>query len=65
MIWGIIWIVSIIYVITRMIGSNKKKSLDGVIGNTPGFDAIIFVWGAPFFALVDLGARWISHMKHK
>lgn len=65
MIWGIIWIVSIIYVITRMIESNKKKSLDGVIGNTPGFDAIVFVWGAPFFALVDLGARWINHMRHK
>jgi hypothetical protein len=65
MIIGIIWVISIVYVIARMLKSNNKKSLDGVIGNTPGFDAVIFIWGAPFFALIDLGARWITYMKEK
>ncbi|MEI6297065.1 MAG: hypothetical protein WCO84_05490 [bacterium] len=65
MIWLMIWLLSIVYVIYKMIGSNDKKSLDGVIGNTPGFDAIIFIWGAPFFMLVDLAARWITYIKSK
>jgi hypothetical protein len=65
MIWVIVWLVSITYIIYRMIGSNDKKSLDGVIGNTPGFDSIIFIWGAPFFTLVDLLARWITYIKSK
>ena len=65
MILLLIWLVSITYVIHRMIGSNDKKSLDGVIGNTPGFDAIIFIWAAPFFMVVDLTARWVTYIKSK
>ncbi len=65
MIWLIFWLASIAYVIHRMIGSNDRKSLDGVIGITPGFDAIIFIWAAPFFMLVDLAARWITYIKSK
>lgn len=65
MIWSIIWVVSVVYVIIRLIISNTNKSHDGVTGNTPAFDAIIFICGAPFFALVDLAARWFTLIRNK
>ena len=65
MILGTIWIISSIYIIYKMIKSNERKSLDGVHGTTPGFDAIVFICGAPFFALVDLGLSWFSYIKYK
>jgi hypothetical protein len=64
MIWWIIWIVSAIYCFVRLFKGYKKRSLDGVIGVTPGFDALIFLAGAPLFAIIDLGITWYNRV-HK
>ncbi len=58
MIIGIIWVISAIYCLVRLYKGYGNRSLDGVIGVTPGFDTIVFVIGAPFFASVDLAIRW-------
>lgn len=52
--WGLVWVVSIIYNYIHLIPAYEKHSLDGVIGNTPGFDAVVFTVGAPLFASADL-----------
>ncbi len=58
MIYWIVWIVSAIYCLVRLFKSYNKRSLDGVIGVTPAFDTIVFIVGAPLFAVVDLAIRW-------
>lgn len=56
---GLAYLISVPYVIWRMIKRYSKTSLDGVIGTTPGFDTIIFVGAAPFWMVVDLIITWV------
>jgi hypothetical protein len=63
MVYWIIWIVCAIYCFVRLFKSYEKKSLDGVIGVTPGFDTLVFLAGAPLFTVVDLGIRWYNYVK--
>lgn len=51
---GLAYLISIPYVIWRMITRYNKTSLDGIIGTTPGFDTVIYVGAAPFWAVLDL-----------
>ena len=66
---GISYLISVPYVIWKLIKRNKKTSLDGVIGITPGFDGLVFIGTAPFWMLADLIATWvilfIEHRKSK
>lgn len=56
---GLSYLISVPYVIWRIIKRYNKTSLDGVIGTTPGFDGIIFICGAPFWMIVDLIISWV------
>ena len=58
-IW-LIWIISIAYCIYRMSIRYSKSSLDGITGNTPGFDMLWIIIFAPFLALIDLGITWYN-----
>lgn len=58
-ILGICYLISVPYVIWRMIKRYSKTSIDGVTGMTPGFDSLIFVSTAPFWMVVDLIATWV------
>jgi hypothetical protein len=51
---GISYLITVPYVIWRLIKRYDKTSLDGVIGPTPGFDGIMFILGAPFWTVIDL-----------
>lgn len=55
---GICYLISIPYVIWRIIKRYEKTSFDGVIGATPGFDFTIFITFAPFWMAADLIATW-------
>ena len=57
LIW-IIWIVSIAYCLHKIYSNTGKRSLDGVIGNTPAFDVFAVLVFAPLFAVIDLGVTW-------
>lgn len=56
---GLAYLISVPYVIWRIIKRYSKTSLDGVIGTTPGFDSVIFIAAAPFWMVVDLVITWV------
>jgi len=51
---GIAYLISVPYVLWRMITRYGNSSLDGVIGTTPGFDALIYVGVAPAWMVLDI-----------
>ena len=58
-----IHIISIIYCFYRLAKRYQKIENPGMIGVTPGFDAVMVVFVAPFLALVDIALTWIRLYK--
>jgi len=62
MFW-IIYLLCAVYCFIKLQKSYKKRSLDGVIGVSPGLDAIMIIILSPVLAIIDVSLTWIRLYK--
>ena len=62
MFW-IIYLLCAFYCIVKLQKSYKNRSLDGVIGISPGLDIIMVVILSPVLAIIDVSLTWIRLYK--
>jgi len=55
----LIWILSVVYCIWKLIKGYKRNSMDGVTGVTSGLETIMILIFAPLFMAVDLVVTWV------
>jgi hypothetical protein len=63
MLLGIIYVISSVYCLWRMLKRYNKSSLDGIIGISPAFDTFVIIMFAPLLMVVDLIITWIQWKK--
>ena len=65
MTFALIYIVSIIYCLYKLVQRASDKSMGGGIGETPALDTLMVLVLAPFLAFVDLLISVINFIKRK
>lgn len=58
-----LWILSAIYCLYKLFKRSKLTSLDGVIGYSPGLEAIMVIFLGPLLAIIDISLTWIKIYK--
>lgn len=62
MFW-IFYLLCATYCIIKLQKTYKNRSLDGVIGVSPGLDAIMVVMLSPVLAVIDISLTWLRLYK--
>ena len=62
MFW-IFYLLCATYCIIKLQKTYKNRSLDGVIGVSPGLDTIMVVMLSPILAVIDISLTWIRIYK--
>jgi len=65
MIFTLIYMVSIIYCLTKLAKRANDRSLGGGIGETPGLDTLMVLILAPFLAITDLIISGVNLIRKK
>ncbi len=63
MVFTLIYIISVAYCLFKLSKSANNRSLDNVIGYTPGLDTLMVVVLAPFLASMDLLITFLNFIK--
>lgn len=64
-LFWVLYILSVIYCIWRMVKRYKKSSLDGITGYSPGLDLIVALILAPILAPIDIIVTVIQKLRSK
>jgi hypothetical protein len=62
MFW-IIYLLCAFYCVVKLQKTYRHRSLDGVIGVSPGLDAMMIVVLSPVLAIIDVSLTWIRLYK--